>query len=202
MQHPAGTGKIFAIGLSRTGTSSITRALELLGYSVVHFPHDEMSRTEIGNYIRNPVRLLKLSLLNDVDALTDTPVSVTYRALDRTYPASRFILTTRDKSAWLDSCRAYWDQVLQPLLKNRDEEAAAYICLINKAVYGIEHYDPVVFSAAYDRHIASVQQYFKSRQSDFLTIDICNGEGWPQLCNFLQLRPLDEPFPHENELPR
>jgi hypothetical protein len=199
---PAGSGKIFAIGLSRTGTSSITRALELLGYSVVHFPHDEVSRTEIGNYIRNPTQLLKLSLLDNIDALTDTPVSATYKALDRTYPASRFILTTRDKPAWLDSCQAYWDQVLQPLLKTRDEDVAAYICLINKAVYGIEHFDPVVFSAAYDRHVTSVQQYFKSRPSDFLSIDICCGEGWPKLCEYLQVSQFGEIFPHENKLLR
>ena len=30
--------KIFGIGLSKTGTSSLSEALEILGYSTVHFP--------------------------------------------------------------------------------------------------------------------------------------------------------------------
>ena len=41
------SAKIFGIGLSKTGTSSLSEALEILGYSTVHFPR---SLSEIAYY--------------------------------------------------------------------------------------------------------------------------------------------------------
>ena len=47
-------GKILGIGLSRTGTTSLTRALEILGLRAVHFPRRlrEIRRHDAATYAR------------------------------------------------------------------------------------------------------------------------------------------------------
>src|SRR6186713_1622253 len=122
------TGKIFALGLSRTGTSSLNEALRVLGHRAVHFPDDAASQTEITKFLARRTPELRLSLLTSMDALSDTPICATYQALDRAYPGSRFILTVRDKESWLESCHQYWRG---PLLRYLDGPTGAYIRRIN-----------------------------------------------------------------------
>jgi hypothetical protein len=188
-------GKIFAVGLSRTGTSSLNEALRVLGHRAVHFPDDAATQTEITTFLARRPPELRLSLLGSVDALTDTPVSATYQAMDRAYPGSRFILTVREKKSWLESCHKYWRG---PLLRYLDGPTADYIRRINAAVYGAETYDRVRFSAVYDAHITGVLDYFSARPDDLLVMRICNGDGWEPLCKFLAAPPPRSAFPRLN----
>jgi hypothetical protein len=188
-------GKIFAVGLSRTGTSTLNEALRLLGHRSVHFPDDATTQTEITNFLARRTPELRLSLLTSVDALTDTPVSATYQALDRAYPGSRFILTVRDKKSWLESCRKYWRG---PLLRYLNGPTAAYIRRINAAVYGAEDYDRFRFSSTYDAHVTGVLDYFSARPDDLLVMRICNGDGWEPLCRFLATALPRSAFPRLN----
>jgi len=82
--------KIFGVGLSRTGTISLTAALRVLGYSAHHYP---------------PRPLVAAATH---DALTDVPVIPHLRTLDCLYPDAKWILTVRDEEAWLASCAAWW----------------------------------------------------------------------------------------------
>jgi hypothetical protein len=112
MSHTHGQ-KIFGIGLSRTGGTSLSAALSLLGFRALHFPADSSTRREIISHLdRGNCGGLHLSILNDYDALSDTPISSVFRSLDIAYPGSKFVLTIRDESAWLDSCRRYWRDVI------------------------------------------------------------------------------------------
>ncbi|MCX2950184.1 sulfotransferase family protein [Lentzea sp. NEAU-D7] len=189
---------MFGIGLSRTGTLSLTRALQWLGFATEHFPDDDVSRAELTRFLEAPVDRLRLALLRNRDALTDTPVSAAYRALDRAYPGSRFILTTRDRRAWLSSCEVYWREILRPLLQRMDVGESTYVNRVNRAVYGVEDFDAVSFGDAYDSHVRGVCEYFAVRPDDLLEIDICAGEGWARLCPFLDAGQPDEDFPHVN----
>jgi hypothetical protein len=188
-------GKIFAVGLSRTGTYSLNEALRLLGHRSVHFPDDAATQAEITNFLARRPAELRLSLLASVDALTDTPVSATYQALDRAYPGSRFILTVREKESWLEACSRYWHG---PLLQYLDGPTGAYIRRINAAVYGAEHYDRIRFSSVYDAHITGVLDYFSARPDDLLVMRICDGDGWEPLCRFLATAPPRSAFPQLN----
>jgi hypothetical protein len=190
--------KIFGIGLSRTGTTSLTEALRTLGYKACHFPLDDFSRRQITDFLRDPSEFLRLSVLSQLDALTDTPICCTYQALDRAYPGSRFVLTTRDKASWVASCKAYWPDKLKPILERASLDISAYVHLINRTVYGAEAFDSELFSQAYDSYLASVQHYFRDRPEDLLVLDICRGDGWSKLCEFLQVAEPDAAFPHEN----
>ena len=179
-------GRIFGIGLSRTGTTSLTFALEMLGYRSVHFPTDPRSRTEIMRALRNSPASLRLSILDDVDAVTDTPVCATFPALDAAYPGSRFLYTVRDKEEWLKSCERFWATVLEPYCRaNPADATVAYVTTVCDRIYGGIEFDRVRFAGAFDDYEAQVTTYFRDRPNDLLTIDICGGEGWPPLSRFL-----------------
>jgi hypothetical protein len=115
--------------------------------------------------------------------------------LDRAYPGSRFILTVRDKKSWLESCHKYWRG---PLLRYLDGPTGGYIRRINAAVYGVEDYDQIRFSSAYDAHVTGVLEYFRERPDDLLVMRICSGDGWKPLCRFLATAPPGSAFPRLN----
>jgi sulfotransferase family protein len=192
------TGRIFGIGLSRTGTTSLTSALGQLGFRALHFPADEVSRAQVMNFIAEGGDALRLSILSDLDALTDTPVCATFDALDAAYPGSRFILTVRDRQGWLESCRHYWTTGVEPFMRDhRDMRWTVYLEALSIKLYGGAHFDPERFSAAYEAYHERVRMHFRDRESDLLTLDICKGDGWEPLCGFLNLRTPGVEFPWE-----
>lgn len=188
--------KVFGIGLSRTGTTSLTRAFGILGYRAVHFPADAATQAEVSAFLRTPADALRLSLLESVDAVTDTPIAGTYRALDRAYPGSAFVLTVRDRESWLRSCETYWESFLSNLYVAGVN--AQYVRLINRHVYGTERFDSQTFATVRRRHQTQVRAYFDGRGNDFLVLDICGGEGWTKLCALLGVAVPTRPFPHAN----
>ena len=85
--------KIFYIGLSRTGTSSLHHILSELGLRSVHACSFLLS--DPPNYKR----------CEDYECLGDTPVPLLYKELDKRFEGSKFILTIREKEQWLESMK-------------------------------------------------------------------------------------------------
>ncbi len=190
------TGRIFGIGLTRTGTTSLTSALDILGYRTFHFPADDATRERVMTLLADDGQRLRLPILERIDVLTDTPVSATFEALDAAYPGSKFILTTRDTRSWLESCDQLWASWATPyLLEHGDEPLAAYIRAIHEDLYGGATFDRARFSAAFDGYHERVRSHFRDRPGDLLSIDICSGEGWDPLCRFLNLPHPSARFP-------
>lgn len=164
--------KIFGIGLNKTGSHSLKAALEELGYTVVHHP--------------------KISKLFECaekrDGIVDTPTSKFYQELDELYDDAKFILTIRDESEWINSCRAHWDKY---------SERPGYGLEIREAIYGIVHFDEDVFKQVYREHVEEVTGYFAGRPGDLLIMNICDGDGYERLCPFLGHDILHQDFPHK-----
>jgi hypothetical protein len=170
--------KVLGIGLSRTGTASLARALAILGYRSVHFPR---SVAEIDAH----------------EAATDASVTYLYKELDRRYPGARFILTTRDREAWLASCR--WHFETRAPLHAYDEETRRLAVALRTALYDGVDFEPQRFSRCYDRHLADVRDHFRDRPEDLLVLDVCaDADPWPALCTFLGTPVPEVPFPREN----
>jgi hypothetical protein len=191
--------KIFGIGLSRTGTTTLTLALRRLGYSACHFPHDRTTQRELLRYCEAPSLPLQFSAADKHDAVLDTPVAMIYRELFEAYPGSRFILTVRSKQSWLKSCETFWKKAVPWQYLGRSNYAR-YCRRINVAVYGRTDFDAVAFSAAYDRHVDTVSDWFYDHGHRLLVLDICNGEEWAKLCSFLDAPIPELKFPHANQL--
>lgn len=168
-----GRGKIFGIGLSRTGTTSLHHALEILGYRSIHYP---------------PLDRIH-EVLEDHDAASDTPVACIFRELDCRYPDSRFILTVRDYRSWLASTKRFFGGPM-PHEEWRRE--------VRLKTYGRLEWDRRAFLRAYHQHVETVLDYFEQRPGALLVLDIIGGEGWEPLCDFLEVPVPHVPFPHEN----
>jgi Sulfotransferase domain len=196
-------GRVFVIGLSRTGTSSLTVALEQLGFCAVHFPADDRSQAEVHAFLSGDRGRLRLSLLDTVDAITDTPVAASFEGLDAAYPGSRFVLTVRERKSWLASCRGYWENGVEPFLESHPGDPwSSYISRLSLELYGTVGFDADRFSASYDAHLARVREHFRDRPDRLLTMDICGGDGWEALCGFLGLPAPDLKFPWERSTPK
>lgn len=176
--------KVFGIGLSKTGTTSLARALETLGFKV----KDCMGVTK---YIKGDPASIDQAALVSYDAFTDTPIPSFYRELDLLYPGSKFILTTRDIEGWLKSCKKQFTKNLAE--KRSDAGNQLFLDLYDTVVF-----DEEKFKAGYKKFTDGVFHYFKGRPDDLLVIDIARGEGWEKLCPFLD-KPLQTiPFPKSN----
>lgn len=169
------TGKVFGIGLSRTGAQTLNDSLELLGYRS-HFVvvHDDFE-----------------SLLPEYDAFTHFPLVEKYAELDQRFPGSKFILTVREREDWLKS-------VEYRLSLSVGNTAPATLGLM-KRVYGSETFDRERFSASYDRYHNEVKQHFKGREDALLILNLCGGEGFEKLCPFLGKSVPNESFPHSKK---
>lgn len=69
-------------------------------------------------------------------------------------------------------------------------------------IYGPGAGDPVGHEARYreryEGHNAEVAAWFEDRPDDLLVLRLTEGEGWPELCGFLDRPVPDRPFPHAN----
>lgn len=105
------------------------------------------------------------------DAFVDFPMGHEdlYQKIDIAVPNSKFILTIRDKQSWKRSFDNYFrDSVSKRRLQK------------------------------YEKHNRQVVEYFKDKPSQLLVMDIIEGDGWKELCNFLNKPIPDKPFPHKN----
>ena len=99
------SAKIFGIGLSKTGTTSLYAALDQLGYRSATFRH--MRESGLDRWFEGD---FSEDYLANWDAVTDNPISAFYPQLDEQYPGSKFVLTVRDPEAWLTSTRKQWSK--------------------------------------------------------------------------------------------
>jgi hypothetical protein len=173
--------RIFGIGLSKTGTHSLTRALDVLGRSCVHFPDPGLMLD--GRYEE---------ALGDHDAATDVSVAAFYPQLDRAFPGSRFVLTLRDVEAWLDSVEDHRRR------RAHETDPACPKAAVRQLLYATRGFDRGVFRRAYHEHERSVRAYFADRPDDLLILDLCAEPSWDALCAFLGEPIPGAPFPHLN----
>lgn len=166
-----GQAKVFGIGLGRTGTTTLTRALRLLGYSAIHYP-------------------MSLDQIHAHDAATDSSVAANFEALDGLFPGSRFIWTVRPIEPWLGSCERHY---------SRRSRVTAQMASIRLALHGRADFNRADFMRAHANHETRVRRYFATRPGDLLEIDLSSAaDPWIALCSFLGRARPDAPFPWLN----
>lgn len=169
---------VFGIGLNKTGTTSLERALAVLGYAALH--HDPDAEDAIRRAHREGAPLLTYA--PDADAYLDIrAVERWFDTLDQQYPESRFVLTTRNIESWLRSREKH-------VLRNQARAEAG-------------DYDGRWLSVDRDgwrrewrEHHERVRSYFDGREN-LLELDIAAGDGWDALAPFLGVAVPDQPFP-------
>jgi len=178
--------RIFGIGMHKTATNSLRRALEILGYDSVHWLSAHWAKaiwTEMINEGRS------LTLEHNY-ALCDLPITILYKELDRVYPGSKFILTVRDETEWLNSVQRHWKHAYNKFRSAWDNDPFSHF--IHKEIYGRRDFHTETFLNRYRQHNAEVIEYFKDRPSDLL---VFKSDGWSNLCSFLCKSIPDIPYP-------
>lgn len=181
--------KIFCIGLMKTGTVSLAEALSILGYQVAHFDELRQIMEPTGGWLTGD---FDTDWLKNHHAVLDNPVPRIFQVLDRKYPGSKFILTTRGRESWLESCKRYLESV---------PAKYEYRKLVRTSVYGMFSFHEETWIHVRERHHETVRSYFRNRRSDLLELDICNGQGWESLCDFLNKPEPKIEFPQKNRCP-
>lgn len=170
---------IFAIGLNKTGTTSLHFALTTLGYKCCHWLSDEFSEAT-AELIDNKVPL-------PFDAYTDVEsVIKKYQDLEQQYPNAGFILTTRDVDDWIASRSRH-------VIRNRIENTKG-----GRHKWVDIKVDDWILER--ESHHNEVLNYFKDKPNKLLILDICSGDGWNKLCKFLDVPEPDVIFPHVDPL--
>ncbi len=168
--------KVFGIGFAKTGTTSLHAALSALGYEVIRAYAHTWPPAEDQAF----------------DAATHEMIAADFEAIDLRWPGSRFICTTRDRVAWVDSMQrqlTYRRLAGVPVNPGLD------------ALLGAVHatsFSNQELLEAYDRHIARVRAHFTNRPGDVLFVDLCATPHWAPLCRFLGQPQPGVPFPREN----
>ena len=174
---------IFGIGLSKTGTTSLTNALNMLGIPSLHYPSPSKFRA------RDP------EMFRDYRAFTDINVTDEWEKLYEEFPGSKFILTVRNAEEWLSSCDHAFGGEMEEYMRNRYGEGLS--AQIHKRIYLDWGFDESRFRQIYTVHNSKVLRHFMDKPDQFLIFD-CR-DGWHNLCAFVE-RPIpDKPFPHSNK---
>ena len=182
--------KVFGIGLSGTGTDSLSEALNQLGIGTKYYSHERQPRKAL-------LDGTKLPILEQYQGLVDG-IAPFYRRLDRAYPGSKFILTVRDKQSWLESMEELASTMAENMSWLNGDGQPLNEFLLYQLHYGLFEFDAQRYWQAYESHVQGVLDYFQNRPSDLLVMDIYGGDGWNKLCPFLELPLASVPFPHSN----
>jgi hypothetical protein len=183
--------RIFGVGMHKTGTTSLHSALTTLGYDSAHWNSGAWAKAIFQEMKSNK----KSSTLEKHYALTDLPITMLYEDLDRSYPGSKFILTTRNEVSWLNSVEKHWSYDTNEYRAEWDVYPASH--MLHNELYGRKMFDADVFLERFRRHNLEVQEYFKSRPNDLLVMDLDKNAGWADLCCFLSKPIPFVPYPKE-----
>lgn len=180
--------RIFGIGMHKTATTSLHHAFQKLGYDSFHWDTNRKAFR-----IWNEMQAGRSLFLEQYYAFCDNPIPMLYKELDKAYPGSKFILTTRSLINWISSVKGLYDPKVNP---HYDWDKQPWTNQIHRALYGRTDFDEKTMISRYLTHNTDVVDYFQDRPQDFLIMRMDEGAGYPELCNFLGNLPIPrEPYP-------
>jgi hypothetical protein len=180
--------KIFAIGHFKTGTTSYSLAVRMMGLVDIHFPLKYVEHLMETGDVRWDSRYWdSMSNVNEIE----------YPQCDIVYPDSKFVLTTRSVDSWLKSIKKHmsmqWPPRLKRLLDWRSEVLFGCPCEINA-------FDEGHFRHMFLAHEEKVRDYFYGRkQQQLLILRLESNTKMEELAAFLGRR---VPYPKMNAGPR
>jgi hypothetical protein len=200
--------KILGVGLSRTGTMSLTLALRQLGLRAMHYDRVRLNDILDGSNPNPDFRRY-----DDVDAVTDIPSAYFYRELLEAYPESRAILTVRDVEGWWTSVSRHVNvhfPYKPPKMFGYDNRKRTLGAAPLTDPGADNHFKMLLLNCVYGSTVA-LEYPYKKKYLDhngrvlrevpaerLLVMDLTAGDGWEKLCGFLGLPVPDAPFPHEH----
>nr|ADN06237.1 hypothetical protein [Passalora arachidicola] len=206
--------QVLCLGMSRSGTESLCKALEILGIPTYHGWRSMENHKQSQLWVEamqakyeNKGKVWKREdfdqILGDYSACTDFPSAAYPVELIEAYPEAKVILNQRPFDVWykstLNTANALRESWLYWVLMNLDSEArAVYRCWWYINDHYFRHNIRRNAFDIYKEHAALVRGAAKPADAsgNFLEYDVT--QGWGPLCAFLGAKVPDVEFPMGN----
>lgn len=184
--------KVFLIGLHKTGTMSLGRALKMLGYRLC--PRPPIRFNKPGAIKLDPPytvermapALVSLAAESRYTAFRNFPWSVCYHELHAAFPDAKFILARRNPQTWIRSVVSHFGE--------RQGRGSKFIYGDGMPAKGNETF----YIERYIEHNDNAIAFFADKPGSLLVFDLETAD-WDQLCGFLgRRRPWFRTYPHRN----
>lgn len=197
--------QVIGAGFGRTGTLSLKRALDELGFGPTYHMDEVVRRP---SHIESWLRYARTGEVNWDELFSgfgsgvDFPVSCVWEELAAYYPDAKIVLTIRDPHSWWTSTATTiyptrtmfprWLMRLAPVTGRWIEMGER---LVWDGIFDGRFADRDHAIAVFERHRANVEATCPPDR--LLVFDVA--EGWAPLCAFLDVPIPDRPFPRLND---
>ena len=194
--------KVICAGLGKTGTTSLAKALQVLGYNVYDFPeHFQFHRQEWLDSFETDRHPNFKEIYDGVDAVTDVPPAFWFEEISVTFPEAKVILTVRDsEDAWLKSWKEHlqlaplYVKILFFILPSL-ARMKHFFDTLHQAIYGSTNPEATaLYRVKYRQHNERVKAVIPAE--NLLVFNV--KQGWKPLCEFLGCEVPSTPFPRAN----
>jgi len=193
--------KIFVLGYNKTGTVSLSQSLQILGYSVLHIGSNNFM--EILMKFSNNLEL-GMGILDGIDkydCYLDYPIyepTVFSHIVDE-YPDAKYISLTKNLDDYVDSAlRAKVRDI-----KNGNKNTWNWLGVGDEEVFRNypEYQKEWVKRRTTFKHKSNLKHLSNlGNTENILHMNICDdGDGWRELCKFLNKEIPNIEFPYENK---
>ena len=203
-----GKTKYFCVGRNKTGTTSMKKAFEELGFIV----GDQIEAEIIAGKDVFSGRYSKLiDYCKTAEVFQDIPFSIysTIEHVDKAFPNSKFILTVRDgPDQWYQSLTEFHKKIYgnggalpdcKELAKEKYPGSGLKINVMK--VHGTDKKDPYnkeIMCSHYNYHNRYVIDYLKNRPDDLLVINLSEQGAYQKFLKFVGVESSGTSFPWEN----
>lgn len=206
--------EIIGAGFPRTGTTTLKKAIEILGYNKTYHFKDLVANPNDLKYWKELEETGNTdfeSLFKGYRATSDFPAYPYYKILLKKYPDAKIILTKRDPEAWYKSTSdTIWKAgpqnvlakvaLLGKMLLNKQLKKKMNCIKFMRKIYLSNQFDGQFGDEAsakktFINHIQEVAQNVPKEK--LLVYEVAN--GWEPLCKFLDKNIPQIEFPHLNK---
>ena len=206
--------KIIGAGFPRTGTMTLKKALETLGFDKTYHYKDliaDSKRLKYWQELEQTGQTNFEKLFEGFEATVDFPGYPYYKILLEKYPDAKVILTKRNFDEWYESTyKTIWKSANKPFIDrlkiykrkvfNKNLRPIFKCIKFMRRVYLYGQFNNNFSSKehakkVYYEHINEVTNYVP--KSQLLIYDV--SEGWNPLCSFLDVPIPKTDFPHLNK---
>lgn len=201
-----GSMRVIGAGFGRTGTASLKRALELLGFGPCHHMEEVVkSPADVPTWERasRGEKIDWKTFMSPWGSACDFPSSLYYRELVEAFPEGKVVLTVRDSGAWYASMR----ETIVPMFNRFPNSVVLpwlpFLGAPRRAMGATRLHDEVIARFAdeaavrkrFEDHIEEVKRVVPAER--LLVFEV--KDGWEPLCTFLGVPVPSEPFPRVND---
>jgi hypothetical protein len=204
---------VIGAGLGRTGTATLKKALEILGFGPTYHMYEVIKNSRAKEWLKvtqdpsNSALLDSLLAGSGYRSSCDFPSASFWKEQMQLYPDAKVVLTTRDPEKWYESCT-------NTIFRFQRDHPASNLGLQIVGWLGLptagfrDMTDALIRDKTFrgDWSKENVIKCFKAHNKNVL--ETCPKEklfvfevsqGWEPLCKFLDVPVPNEPFPHVND---